>query len=136
MCLALPMRIVAVEDADARTVRIEPASTIAGDRAAVEIVSAALLADDDASLATLVGGWGVAHAGFLLQILSDEDARSRLVLFEAMDRAVGAIDGGDDAFPLREDVAVTRVRSAIRRDPCNCPDMTSPTTSDISAETA
>lgn len=135
MCLALPMRIVAVEDSAARTVRIAPASTIAGDRATVEVVSAALLAEDDASLEALVGGWGVAHAGFLLQCLSDEDARSRLVLFEAMDRAVGAIAFDGEGHPLREDVAVTRVRSANHRDPCNCPDMTPPATSDISAET-
>lgn len=136
MCLALPMRIVAVEDAGARTVRLVPASTIAEDRATTEVVSAALLADDEASLASLVGGWGVAHAGFLLQCLDEEDARSRLELFEAMDRAVGAIAHDGEETAMREVVAVTGTRSAPHPDPCNCPDMTPPTTSDISAETA
>lgn len=91
MCLALPMRIVAVADAAARTVLIAPAPTIAADRAADEIVSAALLVEGDAALEALVGGWGIAHAGFLLERLSEEDALSRLALFEAMDRTVDAM---------------------------------------------
>lgn len=87
MCLALPMRIVEVVDAAARTVRIAPDAAVAADRAGEEIVSAALLAGDENDLRALVGGWGLAHSGFLLARLEADDARSRLDLFEAMDGA-------------------------------------------------
>ena len=85
MCLALPMRIVEVVDVAARTVRIAPDATVAADRAGEEVVSAALLVAAEADLDALVGGWGIAHSGFLLARLEEDDARSRLALFVAMD---------------------------------------------------
>lgn len=99
MCLALPMRIVAVVDRTARTVRIAPDAAVADDRAAEEIVSAALLVEDEAGLDALVGGWGVAHCGFLLQRLSEDDARSRLDCFVAMDAAAGVMAERDAGRP-------------------------------------
>jgi len=87
MCLALPMRIVEVVDVAARTLRIAPDDTVAADRAGEEVVSAALLVTDEAELDGLVGGWGIAHCGFLLARLEEDDARSRLALFVAMDDA-------------------------------------------------
>ncbi|NLH81804.1 MAG: HypC/HybG/HupF family hydrogenase formation chaperone [Phyllobacteriaceae bacterium] len=85
MCLALPMRIVEIVDAEAKTVRIVPDATVAADRAGEEIVSAALIVADADDLPALVGTWVVAHSGFLLARLDDDDARSRLALFAAMD---------------------------------------------------
>jgi len=85
MCLALPMRIAEIVDREARTVRILPDRTIAGDRAGAEVVSAALIAADPGELDALVGTWAVAHSGFLLACLDEDDARSRLALFAAMD---------------------------------------------------
>lgn len=85
MCVALPMRIAEVVDPAARTVRLAPVGALAPDRARDEVVSAVLVADDEAALAALVGGFGIAHAGFLLSLLDEEEARSRLAMFEAMD---------------------------------------------------
>ena len=106
MCLSLPMRIVAVVDRTARTVRIAPDAAVADDRAAEEIVSAALLVEDEAGLDALVGGWGVAHCGFLLQRLSEDDARSRLDCFVAMDAAAGVVAEG--ALGLEDGAAKDR----------------------------
>jgi hydrogenase maturation factor len=91
MCVALPMKVVAVVDSTARTVRLAPDPRIAADRAPEEVVSAALVADDEATLGRLVGRWGIAHCGFLLECLDEDDAQARLGLFAAMDGAVGAI---------------------------------------------
>ena len=50
-----------------------------------------VIAASDADLAALVGRWVVAHSGFVLQILADDDAQARLALFVAMDGSVGAL---------------------------------------------
>ena len=73
------------------TVRIAPDDAVAGDRAAEDVVSAALSIASVADLAALVGRWVVAHSGFVLQILADDDAQARLALFVAMDGSVGAL---------------------------------------------
>lgn len=85
MCIALPMKVLEVVDWSARTVRILPDPAIARDRAGAEIVSAVLLAETDDSLRALVGAWVIVHGGFILAKLDDEDARSRVDLFVAMD---------------------------------------------------
>lgn len=90
MCIALPLRIVEVLDEAARLVAVAPEGDVAADRASREVVSAALLVDDAAGLADLVGGWGLVHAGFLLARIDEEDARSRLAVFAAMDRSLDA----------------------------------------------
>ena len=94
MCIALPMRIVAIVDAAAHLVEVAPDPLTAPDRAAREIVSAALLVEDEPGLAALVGGWGVTHAGFLLARLDEADARSRLDVFAALDDAAAAMSAG------------------------------------------
>ena len=89
MCIALPMRIIEVVDEAKRTVSIVADGAISADRAGHEIVSAALVADSEAALEALLGRWGIAHAGFLIEVLDDDDARSRLALFVAMDEVHG-----------------------------------------------
>lgn len=106
MCLALPMRIVEIVDGEAKTVRIAPAETIAADRATEEVVSAALIVDDPDALSALVGAWGLVHSGFLLARIDDDDARSRLALFAAMD---------DETFAGRRE-ATPRDRTAFPPD--------------------
>jgi hydrogenase maturation factor len=85
MCIAIPMRIAEIVDRGRRTVRLIPDAAIAADRACDEVVSAALLATSADELADLVGRWGIAHSGFLLSLLDDDDARSRLDCFRALD---------------------------------------------------
>lgn len=85
MCVALPMKVLEVVDWSAKTVRIAPDAAIAHDRAGADIVSAVLLAETDDSLRALVGAWVIVHGGFILLRLDDEDARSRVALFVAMD---------------------------------------------------
>ncbi len=87
MCIALPMKIVEVVDRAERTIRIVPDASTAADWAGEEVVSAALVVEDAEQLDGLVGGWGIVHAGYLLARLDEEDARSRLALFAAMDGA-------------------------------------------------
>jgi len=88
MCIAVPMKIAEVIDAQARTIRLVADPRIARDRGGENIVSAALLAETEAELRALVGCWGVAHSGFLLQKLDEADAQSRLDVFVAMDAHV------------------------------------------------
>jgi len=105
MCVALPMKIVEVVDAQAKTVRIVPDATTASDRAGAEVVSAVLVTDEGEALEDLVGGWGIAHAGFLVSRLDEAEARSRLAIFAAM-------DGADDPLAaLLDDELLGETRS-------------------------
>lgn len=91
MCIALPMLIVAVIDAEAGLVAVEPGEGVSADRGGREEVSAALIAEGREATAALVGRWGLVHAGFLMETIEADDARERLAVFAAMDGATGAL---------------------------------------------
>lgn len=80
MCIALPMKIVAVADPDADPAR--RAVLVQGPDGAREEASAALL--DGVALPALIGRWAVVHTGFILTLMDADDARSRLAVFAAM----------------------------------------------------
>lgn len=95
MCIALPMRVVDVVDPGKSLVAVEPGPGVAADRGGNDIVSAALVADDATALVALVGRWGLIHAGFLMEIIEEDDALERLAVFAAMDGADGDFPGID-----------------------------------------
>lgn len=78
MCIALPVRIAAVLDGKDLRVAVEgPAGR--------EEANAALFAEDEQGCNALLGRWAVVHAGFVLSLMDEEEARSRLAVFDAMD---------------------------------------------------
>lgn len=78
MCIAFPVKIVALLDPQGANVLIE------GTRGREE-VSAALVADPARLGADLLGRWAVVHSGFVLSLMDEQEARSRLAVFAAMD---------------------------------------------------
>ncbi len=81
MCIALPVKIVAI--------LAETDSVVVEGPAGREEVSAALVADGS----ELLGRWAVVHAGFVLSLMDEAEARSRLSIFAAMDGF--AVDDAD-----------------------------------------
>lgn len=73
MCLAIPRKIIAILDPG------EPRVLVEG-QDGTEEVSAALLGWQD----DFVGRWTVTHSGFILSLIDEEEARSRLSIFAAM----------------------------------------------------
>ncbi|MGQ9371034.1 HypC/HybG/HupF family hydrogenase formation chaperone [Azospirillum sp. ST 5-10] len=98
MCIALPVQIVAVTDPRAPSVAVQG-------RHGRDEVSAALVAPPGGDASALLGRWAVVHAGFILSLLDEADARSRLAVFAAMDGEDGGTgdlrtgdgDADDDA---------------------------------------
>jgi hydrogenase assembly chaperone HypC/HupF len=86
MCIALPRKVVAIADPDRLRVVVDDGK----DR---ETVSAALVADG--GLEALLGRHVVAHAGFVLEVLDEADARSRLSVFAALDGDTTPLDLSD-----------------------------------------
>lgn len=79
MCIALPVRVVAILDEGNLTVAVE------GGSERREEASAALVAQGAAELAALPGRWALVHAGYLLSLIDEREARSRLAVFAAME---------------------------------------------------
>lgn len=77
MCIALPVRIVAISDPKAQRVVVES-------RRGTEDVDAALVMVPGQAVSALLGCWALVHAGFVLSLIDDEDAQSRLAMFAAM----------------------------------------------------
>ena len=82
MCLAVPMKLVALDGAMAGTAELD------GARCPVNL---SLL--DEAR----VGDWVIVHAGFAIERLDEREAEARLALFEEMARAVREADGAEGA---------------------------------------
>jgi hydrogenase expression/formation protein HypC len=78
MCIAFPVKIVAVLDAKNATVLVEGTH-------GQEEVSAALVADPAQLGTDLLDRWAVVHSGFVLSLLDEQEAHSRLAIFAAMD---------------------------------------------------
>lgn len=78
MCIAIPLRIAEVVDAGAMTVAVEDGAQRRQE------VSAALVAGNAVDLAALPGRWALAHAGHLLSLIDEDEARSRLAMFAAI----------------------------------------------------
>ena len=74
MCIAVPVKIVAVLNEAESLVLVEGTD-------GREEVCAALVCDGS----DLLNRWAVVHSGFVLSLLDDADARSRLAFFAAMD---------------------------------------------------
>ncbi|HXP96222.1 MAG TPA: HypC/HybG/HupF family hydrogenase formation chaperone [Telmatospirillum sp.] len=74
MCIAVPVKIVTVLNETESLVLVEGTN-------GREEVCAALVSDGT----NLLNRWAVVHSGFVLSLLDDEDARSRLSIFAAMD---------------------------------------------------
>lgn len=86
MCIALPRRVAAIVDRAGLRVEV-------GEGEGRETVSAVLVAAGD--LDRLLGRFVVAHAGFVLEVLDEEDARSRLAVFAALDGDEAPLDLSD-----------------------------------------
>ncbi|PKU22371.1 HypC/HybG/HupF family hydrogenase formation chaperone [Telmatospirillum siberiense] len=95
MCIALPVKIVAILDAGKSLVLVEGAG-------GQDEVSAALVADETAAGADLLGRWAVVHSGFVLSLMDEREARSRLAVFAAME---GRPVASDDLRPDFDDGA-------------------------------
>lgn len=78
MCIAVPVKIVALLNDTEPTVMVE------GSRGR-ESANAALVAETLEDRNRLLGRWAVVHAGFVLSLMDEEEARSRLSIFAAMD---------------------------------------------------
>ncbi|MDR3438341.1 HypC/HybG/HupF family hydrogenase formation chaperone [Telmatospirillum sp.] len=78
MCIAIPVRIVAILDAEKSIVLVE-----GGDGR--EEVCAALVADAAGNGTELLDHWAVVHSGFVLSLMDADEAASRLAVFAAMD---------------------------------------------------
>lgn len=87
MCIAVPVKVCEVLDPQRGLVIVEGAH-------GREQVNAGLIAEGADALAALIGRWVVVNTGFVLSVLEDEDARSRLDIFAALDGQEVA----DDAF--------------------------------------
>lgn len=81
MCLAVPVRVAAVADAEGLMVAVARPGQ---EPSAWQEASAALVAEGD-DLAALVGRWVVVHTGYVMDVLDDADALSRLAMFAAID---------------------------------------------------
>lgn len=77
MCLAVPVQVVAIADEPTAQVVVRQ-----GDRRGE---ACAALVTPPGGLVALVGAWVVVHTGYILEILDDGDARSRLAMFAAID---------------------------------------------------
>lgn len=78
MCIAVPVKIVALLGETESTVVTE------GPDGRGE-ANAALVAEDTGDCSGLLGRWAIVHAGFVLSLMDEAEARSRLSIFAAMD---------------------------------------------------
>jgi hydrogenase expression/formation protein HypC len=78
MCIAVPVKIVDILDETDFIVQVEGSC-------GREEVCATLVAEDGQDAADFLGRWAIVHSGYILSLLDDEDARSRLAVFAAMD---------------------------------------------------
>jgi hydrogenase expression/formation protein HypC len=78
MCIAVPVKIVDILDDTDFIVQVE-SSHGRGE------VCATLVAESGRGVADLLGRWAIVHSGYVLSLLDDQDARSRLAVFAAMD---------------------------------------------------
>ncbi len=81
MCIAVPVKIVALLNETDSIVVVEG-------RHGREEANAALVIDVGEDRAGLLGRWVVVHAGFVLSLMDEAEARSRLSVFAAMDGLV------------------------------------------------
>lgn len=77
MCLAIPLKVTSVVDAEQWSVIVEG-------RDGQDEINAAMMADAVDTPEQLLGRWVVAQTGFAIMLLEDEDARSRLAVFDAL----------------------------------------------------
>jgi len=101
MCIALPCRILAVVDFERLLVAVS-----ADGEAAQEIVSVALVVTPERPIDQLVGGFALIHAGFVISLIDEAEARSRLQVF-------AALDGGDGPIDLEDFYAATTGAASV-----------------------
>ena len=87
MCLAIPGRIVAIDDAARKLAVVD----IAGVRRQINI---ACIVDDDHPPASCVGDWVLVHVGFAMSRIDEQEAAETLRLL----REIGAYDDEVDQF--------------------------------------
>ena len=90
MCIALPRRILTVVDMAHAQVAVEDEAGTGQ-----EIVSAALLVTPESPVESLVGAFALVHAGFIISMVDEAEAQSRLQVF-------AALRGDSDDFDLAE----------------------------------
>lgn len=77
MCLGIPGRVVAVEDRERLTARVE----VSGVRRSVNVLC---VLEDGAPPESCVGAWVLVHAGFALARIDAEEAARTLALLDEL----------------------------------------------------
>lgn len=78
MCIAMPVKVAEILDLPRGIVAVEGGN-------GREEVNAGLVADSPAAVGDLLGRWVVTHVGFVMSVLDEADAQSRLAVFAALD---------------------------------------------------
>ena len=79
MCIGLPCRIIKIHPAAPQTAQVQ----INGVRRDVNI---SLVTPDNQPASTLVGQWVLAHVGFAMSLLHEQDALDTLEALKAMEK--------------------------------------------------
>ncbi len=91
MCLAIPGRIVAIDDAARKLAVVD----VAGVRRQINI---ACIVDDDHPVASCVGDWVLVHVGFAMTRIDEAQAQATLDILRELGEAqseLAATDGGN-----------------------------------------
>ena len=92
MCLAIPGRIVAIDDTERKLAVVD----VAGVRRQINI---ACIVDDDHPVASCVGDWVLVHVGFAMTRIDEAQAQATLQILrelgDAQSEPEAEIEGGN-----------------------------------------
>jgi hydrogenase expression/formation protein HypC len=88
MCLAIPGRIVAIDDAERKLAVVD----VAGVRRQINI---ACIVDDEHPAASCIGAWVLVHVGFAMTRIDEVQAQATLQILRELGEAQSEIEGGN-----------------------------------------